>query len=421
MKEYSNALEYLYGLEKFGILFGLENIRWILNIVGNPQGSFKSVHIGGTNGKGSVASMLSHMLREAGYRVGRYTSPHLVSFTERIAVDEEDITEAEVTELTGAIWEKLEREDANRVFTFFDFTTALAFEHFQRRHVDIAVVEVGLGGRLDSTNVVEPLLTVITNVDFDHMDYLGNTITEIAREKAGIIKDGVPVITGAVDVSRRILDETASIHGSSVYALGRDFGYRKIENQVMSYTGLTLTLDNVLVKLKGDHQLVNGAIALCTAELLRQRGFPIEQEALYSGLSQATWPGRLEVIMGEPTIILDGAHNAAGAKALAEFLESRYPDKRKVMVFGVMQDKAYDKMLELLLPHVDATVLTKPAIDRGLAPEALRKHAPEAAISEDVRSALTKAKTMASGRDLILITGSLYVVGEARTIVHDVF
>ena len=176
MTEYSNALAYLYSLEKFGIVFGLENIQWILDIIGNPHGFLKTVHIGGTNGKGSVAAMLSHILKAAGYRVGKYTSPHLVSFTERITINEEEITEAEVAELTAYIRQQIENVDPKRTFTFFDFTTALAFEHFRRKHVDIALVEVGLGGRLDSTNVVNPLISIITNVAFDHMDYLGNDI-----------------------------------------------------------------------------------------------------------------------------------------------------------------------------------------------------------------------------------------------------
>lgn len=202
---YSEALEYLYGLEKLGIVFGLENIRRLLDIMGNPQRFFRAVHIGGTNGKGSVASMLSSVLDLAGYRAGKYASPHLLSFTERITINEREIAEEEVVELTAEMRKEIERKDRERPFTFFDFTTALAFEYFRRRHVDVALIEVGLGGRLDSTNAVEPFIAAITNVTFDHMDFLGNDIADIAREKAGIIKDGVPVVTAAVDRPRQII------------------------------------------------------------------------------------------------------------------------------------------------------------------------------------------------------------------------
>ncbi|OPY79610.1 MAG: Folylpolyglutamate synthase [Syntrophorhabdus sp. PtaU1.Bin153] len=421
MKEYPDALAYLYGLEKFGIVFGLENVQRILEILGNPQKHVKAVHIGGTNGKGSVASMLASILSEAGYRVGKYTSPHLVLFTERITVDKKEITEAEVAELTAEIRETIQREDPKRAFTFFDFTTALAYEYFRRQETDIAIVEVGLGGRLDSTNVIDPLVSIITNVGFDHMDYLGNTIAEIAREKAGIIKGGVPVVTGACDGAREIIEEIARGCKSPVYALGTDFGFKRQTAQVMSYTGPSMGLENVFVNLKGDHQLVNGTLALCAAELLKACGFPVEEGSIRKGLSRVKWPGRLEIVRERPTILLDGAHNMDGVQALVRFLEARFPEKRTILIFGAMKDKEYGKILDLLRPRADVIVLTRPANERGLLPEVMRECAGEAVVTEDVRSALSRARDVAGDRDLILVTGSLYLVGEARAIIDEVF
>ena len=421
MKEYADALEFLYGLEKFGIVFGLENIQRILEIIGNPQEHVKAVHVGGTNGKGSVVSMLACMLSEAGYRVGRYTSPHLVSFTERITVDEEEITEAEVAELTAEIRQTIQREDSDRAFTFFDFTTALAYEYFRRRQADIVLVEVGLGGRLDSTNVISPLVSIITNVGFDHMGYLGNTIAEIAREKAGIIKRGVPVVTGARDNAREVIEGIAGGCESPVHVLGGDFRYERRTDQVMSYTGLSMKLDNVFVNLKGDHQLANGALALCAVELLKVCGFPAEERPIRNGLSRVRWPGRIEIVREKPTILLDGAHNVDGVQALVRFLDTRFPEKRTTLVFGVMKDKEYEKMIDLLRPPADVIVLTRLANERGLPPEAMKGLAAEATITQDVRSALLKARAVTSDRDLILITGSLYLIGEARAAIDEMF
>jgi dihydrofolate synthase/folylpolyglutamate synthase len=421
MTAYPNVLAYLYSLEKFGIVFGLENIQWILDSIGNPHGFLKTVHIGGTNGKGSVAAMLSHILKAAGYRVGKYTSPHLVSFTERITINEEEITEAETAELTAFIRRQIESVDPNRAFTFFDFTTALAFEHFRRKHVDIALVEVGLGGRLDSTNVVNPLISIITNVAFDHMDFLGNDILDVTREKAGIIKRGVPVVTGAQDAPQRIMEETGKSNDSPVYVMGRDFSYEKKGPQSMSYSGLSSRLNDIFVNLKGDHQLANAAIVLCAAELLSSLGFGIDQREFYTGLSQVTWPGRLEIVREKPVVILDGAHNVDGIRALAGFLTSQFSGRRRLLIFGVMKDKEYEKMLGELLPHVDETILTVPKNDRALPPEFMQKLAPKAIVADDVTWALKKAKSMSTDEDVIVITGSLYLVGECKTVINDIF
>jgi dihydrofolate synthase/folylpolyglutamate synthase len=421
MTEYPNALAYLFNLEKFGIVFGLENIQWILDVIGNPHRFLKTVHIGGTNGKGSVAAMLAYILKAAGYRVGKYTSPHLVSFTERITINEVRISETDVAELTAYIRKRIEDADPQRFFTFFDFTTALAFEHFRRNNVDIALVEVGLGGRLDSTNVVDPLISIITNVALDHTDYLGDDILRIAREKAGIIKKGVPVVTGAQDFPGRIIEETGKINGSPVYVMGQDFFYEKQEGQRMSYTGLSTKFNDIYVNLKGDHQLGNASIALCAAELLSTLGFEIGQRGVYDGLLQVSWPGRLEIVREKPTIILDGAHNIDGIRTLTSFLNNQYRDRRRILIFGVMKDKEYERMIEELLPYVDETILTMPENNRALSPEFMKKLAPKAVVADNSAWALKKAKSMSTENDVIIITGSLYLVGECKAIIDDIF
>ncbi|OPY60645.1 MAG: Folylpolyglutamate synthase [Syntrophorhabdus sp. PtaU1.Bin002] len=365
--------------------------------------------------------MLACMLSEAGYRVGKYTSPHLVSFTERITVDEEEITETEVAELTTEIRQTIQREDSDRAFTFFDFTTALAYEYFRRRQTDIALVEVGLGGRLDSTNVIDPLVSIITNVGFDHMGYLGNTIAEIAGEKAGIIKKGTPVVTGARDGALEVVEEVARGRNSPVHVLGTDFRYEMQTAQVMSYTGPSMELDSVFVNLKGDHQLANGSLALCAAELLKARGFSMEEKSIRNGLSHVRWPGRIEIVREKPTILLDGAHNVDGIQALVRFMKTRFPEKRTTLIFGVMKDKEYGRMLELLRPLTDTIVLTRPANERGLPAQAMKEFAGEAVVTQDVRSALAKARAVTTDSDLILVTGSLYLVGEARAAIDEVF
>jgi dihydrofolate synthase/folylpolyglutamate synthase len=361
------------------------------------------------------------MLKAAGYRVGKYTSPHLVSFTERITINEEEITEAEIADLTAYIRQCAEDVDPARKFTFFDFTTALAFEYFRRKDVDIAMIEVGLGGKLDSTNVVNPLISVITNIAFDHTDFLGEDILDIAREKAGIIKKGVPVVTGAEGDPAHIIEESGRTLGCPVYVAGRDFSYEKKGIQRMSYSGLSMRLDDIYVNLKGDHQLANASIALCAGELLSAYGYRMDEKAILSGLSSVTWPGRIEIVREHPTVILDGAHNVEGVRALASFLISHFPDRKRVLIFGVMKDKEYEKMLHELLPHFSGTVLTATTNERALSPDLMKNIAREAIIANDPASALDKAKTMAGAEDLIVITGSLYLVGECKAMINEIF
>jgi len=419
MKGYSETLDYLYGLEKFGILFGLENIKWILSLIDNPQDAIRTVHVAGTNGKGSVASMLSEILKTAGYATGAYTSPHLISFTERITVNGEAISEEEVIDLTRFIKERIDREDGGRHFTFFDFTTALAFLYFKRKGIDIAVIEVGLGGRLDSTNVIYPLATVITNVALDHKEYLGDTIEDIAREKAGVVKEHVPVVTGAEGQALEII--RASAAKTDLYVLGKEFTYKKKGEQLMWYRGIHRTFDNLSVALRGDHQLFNAALALCTVELLGGKGLAVNEYAVRKGLSLVRWPGRLEVVRKtlKPLVIIDGAHNPQGVRSLASYLKSHFLKRKRILIFGVMKDKDFKEMLKELLPVVHRTILTRPETSRAALPSDLAEYAPDAVITESVSDAIDTAFKMAEEHDLVIVTGSFYTVGEAKKLLDE--
>ena len=421
MKAYKDALEYLYGLEKFGTVFGLDNITWILGLLGDPHRSLKAVHVAGTNGKGSVATILASILQAQGYKVGKYTSPHLLSFTERITVNGEEIEEREVAAIAAEMREKVMKADSGKFFTFFDFTTALAFDFFLGKGVDISIIETGLGGRLDSTNVLEPMVSVVTNVELDHSDYLGHEIPEIAREKAGIIKRGVPVVTGAYGAAFDVISQVARDKGSRLYLMGRDFSYEKTGDRHMTYTGLEMGLKNLFVNLRGDHQLGNGALALCAAECLGTMGFPADESSIREGLSGVVWPGRLELVHESPSILLDGAHNPHGARALRGYLEDHYREGKKILVFGVMKDKEYGTMVQELLPLFDEVIFTKPAGERALSPYDLGGYAPGAVMTANVRDALEEARRIARNEDLIVVTGSLYTVGEARSIIDEIF
>lgn len=418
---YESSLKYLYGLEKFGMVFGLGNVRRLLESIGDPHRPLRTVHIAGTNGKGSAARMISCILKEAGFRVGKYTSPHLVSFTERITVDEEEIGEEDVASLTDYIRTRADAGCPGGFYTFFDFTTALAFEYFKRKKVDIAVIETGLGGRLDSTNVITPLASVITNVAFDHMGELGATLGKIAAEKAGIIKKGVPVVTGAAGRALGVIKKKSAELASPLFVLGKDFFFEKTGDNRLSYRGIMENFSDVPVNLNGDHQLANASLALCVIEILSRKGFIVRESDVCGALKYVTWQGRLEMVRERPLVFLDGAHNVSGIRAIAQFLMSRYRDRRKVLVFGVMKDKEYGRMLEELGSCVDMAILTRPVTDRALAPEAMKGCTRNTIVVKDTKSALEEARRLTGEKDLILVTGSFYTIGEAKQAVNEIF
>ncbi|MEN6616893.1 MAG: folylpolyglutamate synthase/dihydrofolate synthase family protein, partial [Syntrophorhabdus sp.] len=355
---------------------------------------------------------------KAGYTVGKYTSPHLVSFTERITVNDVEITEKEIVALTAHIRKKIR---PGQFCTFFDFTTAMAFEYFKRKKVNIAVIETGLGGRLDSTNVLKPLVSVVTNVSFDHMKELGRTIYKIAGEKAGIIKSGSPVITGTRGTALAVLKQTALDLKSPIYVLSEDFSSRKKSENHFSYKGIERSYKNLYLNLNGDHQVKNAALALCVLEIAARSGFIVTEDNIRDGLATVVWQGRLEMVREKPVVILDGAHNVSGIRALRKYICTYYRRQRKVMVFGVMRDKQYRGMLKALNGCVDCAIFTQPEIDRALEASRMKDLAPGSIITTDTASALRRARQMTTDNDVILVTGSLYTIGEAKRVINEIF
>ncbi|MGZ3603557.1 MAG: bifunctional folylpolyglutamate synthase/dihydrofolate synthase [Thermodesulfobacteriota bacterium] len=416
---YQKSLDYLYGLEKFGMIFGLNQIERILSVTGNPHKEIQAIHIGGTNGKGSTAAMMSSILQKEGYRVGLYTSPHLIRFTERIKVNGKEIEEKEVAALTEWMKKEIEAAGIAPRFTFFDFTTAMAFHYFKQKLVDLAVLEVGLGGRLDSTNVVDPLISVITNVAKDHEEHLGKSILKIAGEKAGIIKKGRPLITAATTPQAlHLFSKVCREKESPFYRVGKEFRYARAEDGDFDYEGLNRKLWSVHLNLKGFHQIINAATAFGAMEVLEDLGYRVSTDAMIDGVREVEWPGRLEMVSSSPGVILDGAHNPAGALVLKESLEKEFQFQHLVLLIGIMKDKDIQSILQLLAPLADHIILTRPHTDRAAPPLLLKKilgrSGKKAEIVEDLNEAIVRGLSLVGKEDLLCITGSLYTVGEAR-------
>ncbi|HVP78675.1 MAG TPA: folylpolyglutamate synthase/dihydrofolate synthase family protein [Thermodesulfobacteriota bacterium] len=416
---YQKSLDYLYRLEKFGMIFGLTQVEKILHAIGNPHREIQAIHVAGTNGKGSTAAMMSSILRKEGYRVGLYTSPHLNRFTERIQVNGKEIEDKEVAALAGWMREEIEAAGIGPPFTFFDFTTAMALSYFNRKMVDLAILEVGLGGRLDSTNVVDPLLTIITNVAKDHEAYLGKTILKIAGEKAGIIKMERPLITAATQPRvLRLFSKICQEKKSPFFRVGKEFRSTRGEDGDFDYEGLHRKLWSIPLNLKGFHQVLNATTALGAMEVLEDLGYPVSTAAMIDGLREVDWPGRLELVSSSPRVVLDGAHNPAGALVLKESLEKEFKYHRLVLLVGIMKDKDIRSMLHLLAPLADHIILTQPHTDRATPPEVLKKaldqNGKKAEIAEDLKEAIERGLALTQQEDLLCITGSLYTVGEAR-------
>lgn len=424
---YQEVIEYLYGLQKHGIKLALSNTQKLMDLLGDPHRKFRAIHVAGTNGKGSTAAFLASMLQAAGYCVGLYSSPHLVSFTERIRINTIPIPEARVVALAQRVRDACSAATAisQEPFqpTFFEVTTALAFAYFADEKVDFGVIETGMGGRFDATNVVTPLVSIITNIDIEHTEYLGNTLEQIASEKAGIIKSSVPVVTGAVQPEAvSVIECTAAAERSPLYCLSRDFMTTNItsgQDQVFDYRGLACSLPGLRISLLGRHQVDNAACALAAVECLRSAGVAISEAALRRGLAEARWDGRMERVAQRPDIYLDGAHNPASAKRLAETIQQmRSAYQRVILVIGILRDKDCQGILSELVPSVDQVVATKPDYSRAMDVSALgaeiRKLHSSVTLTETVAEALAHAAKVASPDDLILVAGSLYVVGDAR-------
>ena len=418
---YRQSVDFLYGLQKHGIKPGLEAIRALLDRLGRPERGYPSLHIGGTNGKGSTAAMAASVLQASGYRVGLYTSPHLVDFRERMLVNGCMMAEEGVAALTDRV---RMAGGVPREPTFFEFTTAMAFQHFADSGVDVAVVEVGLGGRFDATNVLEPVATAVTTVALDHQEHLGTTVGAIAFEKAGIIKPGVPVIVGRVsEEAAAVLTRVAAERKAPLCRLPQDFKVAGESPARFRYDGPRTTYDGLTCPLEGRHQLDNAACALALLEAASDRGLPVSGDAVREGLRTVRWGGRLETVESRPRTVLDGAHNPDAAAVVAEYLAGFHrgrPTSRILLVWGMMRDKDREGFLERLLPYADEVIVTQahgPRATPAQELEALVKARGRAAhVSPDPGEALALARRLAAPDDLILLTGSLLLVGEAKAI-----
>ena len=421
---YQDTINYLYNLQKYGVKLGLENTYKLMALMDNPHLKFNSIHIAGTNGKGSVSAMLASALQEAGYKVGLYTSPHLINLTERIRINEKEISEDKVIELTDEIRSRLfavEAADckADRFLpTFFEFTTTMAFAYFAEENVDIAVIETGMGGRFDSTNVIKPLVSVITPIDYDHKEFLGDDISAIANEKAGIIKqDGIVVSSPQNDEVLKIIREVSQNRNTRAFVVEKDASAAEVDCDIdgcrFDYKGIENEFKNLLIPLAGRHQIQNAATALLALETL---GLKINESAIREGLGKTKWPGRLEIVSREPLIILDGAHNPAAARKLKEFLLEFANEKKIILVLGILVDKDISGIISELLPIAENIILTKPDYYRASDPERIKGLIKDhsAVIINNIPDAIMHAKEIAMPDDIICITGSLFTVGEAK-------
>lgn len=420
---YDQALSYLYGLQKFGMKFGLSKTENLLQAFGHPQDRYPLIHIAGTNGKGSVAAMTASIFSRAGYRVGLYTSPHLVDFRERFQINGRLIPPGLTLELIREVQERTNPEEPP---TFFEFVTAMAFIYFAREKVDLAIIEVGLGGRLDATNVIRPRVTAITTLGLEHQEYLGSTLRQITWEKGGIIKPGTPLVTGVTQpAAREVIRRLCREQGAPLYVAGRDFHTRRIAGGRFHYTGFGKEFKGLRNTLLGPHQVKNAGLALSLIHLWPLGDKAISEDHIREGLIQVHWPGRLEILHEKPRIILDGAHNPAAMKVLAGSLSEVRPAKRVLLVIGIMQDKDIPAILAPIVPLADRVFLTRAEYNRSADPERLRsllvRDRGKCSVISALPQAIDQALIEAAEEDLILITGSLFVVGEARAYLEKKF
>lgn len=406
---YKQTINYLYGFERFGIQFGLERITYLLSLLDNPQDSFKSIHIAGTNGKGSTSSFIASILKEAGFKTGLYTSPHLVDFRERIQINGVLIPRKRLTWIVERLMPLIEETEGalQCAPTYFEVATAIAFEYFKQEKVDFACIEVGMGGRLDATNVINSVVSVITSIGFDHTKELGNTLGKIAYEKAGIIKENGILVCGVTD------EEPLDVIKKMC-----------LKNNARMYLG---NLSNYDISLLGEHQIRNASLAVAVCEILEkspcvplfQRGIKGDL-CIRNGLKNARWPGRFEVLRRRPTIILDGAHNPDGASELFKSLKKYFPNKKINFVFGILKDKDMFGIVKELVPLADKIIVSSPNCDRASSldelAEIVRKFSKDVETVYPIRSAIKRMVKMVKNDEIICITGSLYTVGEARKI-----
>jgi dihydrofolate synthase/folylpolyglutamate synthase len=429
---YEEALNRIHSFQKFGSRLGLDRMTRLMELLGNPQDTMKVIHVAGTNGKGSVCRYIYSVLQENGYKAGLYTSPYLERFTERMEYNGSEISLEDLAKYTARVLETVERmlAEGTESPTEFELITAIAFLYFAEQDIDFLVLEVGLGGIGDSTNMVKtPVVSVITSISYDHMDYLGDTLEKIAAEKAGIIKTGVPVIynvddEGAADVISKIADSKAC-HKYDVKSMKR----KVVERSTNGYT-FDVTIDGTEYKalalsMIGDHQIGNAICALTALEILqREKMVSLQKDRLYAGFWKAKQTGRFEIMQKDPFVIIDGAHNEAGADALRVVLAEHFPDSRILLVTGMLSDKKIDKLLDEFEGITNDFIATEPDNPRKLSASDLcaqiLRRGKNCTIIEDPEEACRYADSIASSYDVILYAGSLYLIGKVRRLlIHE--
>ncbi len=440
---YQQALDYIYSfidyetmhLPRSAINYDLRRMEELLTRLGNPHLKVKSVHIAGTKGKGSTAAMIASVLSASGYKTALFTSPHLIDLRERFRINGELISEAAIVNLVDRLKPEVEAVNSKATYgklTTFELLTALGFLYFAQEKVDFQVVEVGLGGRLDATNVIEPEVCVITSINLDHTDVLGNTMAEIAAQKAGIIKPGVVVVSSPQpEEVARVIEERCLSCNAKLVRVGKDVTWQGLgfeaDGQLLVVNGM-LDSYRLSIPLLGHYQLENAAVAIAALEVLVGNGLDISRDSITRGLSQVSWPGRFQILGRNPIIVVDGAHNPASARELKQSVEYYFkgqagckeggkPFDHAILVIGASCDKDIAGIVSGLYPIFDSVIVTRSRHTRALATEIIvaefRKHGVEARSVEAVNGALSLALTMAGERDFICVTGSLFVVGEA--------
>lgn len=425
---YQEALDFIHDTHKFSIKLGLENVSRLLEKMGDPHKGLRFIHVAGTNGKGSTSSYLNHMLLEAGYKVGLYTSPFLEVFNERMRVNNEPIGDETLAEITTFVKTCIDQmlSEGHTHPTEFEIVTSIAFEYYKRAQVDVVVLEVGMGGRLDSTNVIEsPLVSVITPIDLDHVEYLGDTIGKIAKEKAGIVKKGCPCVMHPQEgEAEAVIQEVCKALDSKLIKAPVE----EIEVKSTTIEGTTFKVGDVsyTIQMLGEHQTRNALVALTAIEAINANGvLKISEEAVKSGLKKATWAGRLEVMHREPLVLIDGAHNLHGATGLSMAVKRLLPERKVWAIVGILGDKDIEGMLSVMMPLCHEVICTEPDNPRKMSAanlaEQVSKHGHNPRVEPSIEKAFKLAYSLAEPSDAIVCFGSLYMIGSMRTAIRRHF
>ncbi len=416
---YGQAIEYLFPLVRYGTKLGLDNMEELLSKIGNPHRTLKVIHVAGSKGKGSVCAFISSILREAGYKVGTFTSPHLVDFTERIRVDWKPIPQNDVVRFTielKQVADEMAEESIIKSPTFFEMTTAMAFKYFEESNVDFAVMEAGMGGRVDSTNVVNPILAVITHISTEHTEHLGKSIKRISRDKAGIIKKGVPVVLAE---ESEIIRKRCEQSGCQLTVLGEDLEFGR---ESYDLSGQDFWVQNEGKKiyhigLLGNYQVENAAMAYVAALRLRDLGYEISDGSIEMGLGKVRWPARMQVLQYKPFVVVDTTHDVSGSGKLVESLDELFEFDKSTLVFGVLEDKDINHMASILGPFFDRIIATEAQYRKALpvadVEKVFKEHSENVDTEPTVSMAIQKALAGAGDKDLVCITGSIFTASEA--------